>query len=58
MRPRCLALLLLLSGCTSVQSKIEINAPAKDVRAVLFDFADYLEVESLHHKGGRRGGRG
>lgn len=36
----CLAL-LALSGCTSVQSKIEINAPADKVREVLFKFPDY-----------------
>jgi hypothetical protein len=32
---------ILLTGCTSVQTKIEIDAPAKDVRDVLFDFGDY-----------------
>jgi hypothetical protein len=32
---------LLLSSCTSVQTKIEIDAPAKEVRAVLLDFDDY-----------------
>ena len=32
---------LLLAGCTSVQTKIEIDAPAKDVRAVLLNFDDY-----------------
>jgi hypothetical protein len=37
----CCALLVLLAGCTSVQTRVEINAPAKDVRAVLFGFADY-----------------
>jgi hypothetical protein len=41
MKPHFLALLALLSGCTGVQTKIEISAPAKDVRAVLLDFADY-----------------
>ena len=41
MKPLCLALAALLAGCTSVQTRIEINAPAKDVRAVLYDFADY-----------------
>jgi hypothetical protein len=30
-----------LAGCTSVQSRIEINAPAAKVRAVLFKFDDY-----------------
>jgi hypothetical protein len=32
---------LLLAGCTSIQSQIEINAPAKAVRAVLYKFDDY-----------------
>jgi hypothetical protein len=32
---------LSLTGCTSVQSKIEINAPADKVREVLFDFRQY-----------------
>jgi hypothetical protein len=41
MKPYCLACVALLAGCTSVQSTIEINAPAKDVQAVLFKFADY-----------------
>jgi hypothetical protein len=36
-----LAGLAFLSGCATVQTKIVINAPAKDVRAVFFDFADY-----------------
>jgi hypothetical protein len=33
--------LVLLTGCTSVQTQIEINAPAKTVSAVLYKFADY-----------------
>lgn len=41
MKPLCVALLALLAGCTSVQTRVEINAPAKDVRAILFGFADY-----------------
>jgi hypothetical protein len=41
MRPLCVALLALLAGCTSVQTRVEIDAPARDVRAVLFAFADY-----------------
>jgi hypothetical protein len=41
MKPLCLALLALLSGCTAIQTRIEIHAPAKDVRAVLFGFSDY-----------------
>jgi len=36
----CLGI-LLLAGCTSVQTRIEIDAPAKEVREVLFDFGDY-----------------
>ncbi len=32
---------LLLVGCTSVRTSIDIDAPAKDVRAVLLDFGDY-----------------
>jgi hypothetical protein len=32
---------LLLAGCTSVQTQIEIEAPANDVRAVLLNFGDY-----------------
>jgi hypothetical protein len=31
----------LLAGCASVQTRIEINAPAKDVRGVLLGFEDY-----------------
>lgn len=33
--------ILLLAGCTSIQTKIEIEAPANDVRAVLLNFGDY-----------------
>jgi hypothetical protein len=36
-----LAGVILLAGCTSVQTKIERNAPAKDVRSVLLKFEDY-----------------
>jgi hypothetical protein len=32
---------LLMTGCTSVQTKVEIAAPAKEVRAVLLNFPDY-----------------
>lgn len=35
------ALAAVLAGCTSVQTRVEINAPAKDVRAILYGFADY-----------------
>jgi hypothetical protein len=41
MKTPYLACLALLTGCTSVQTRIEINAPAKEVRSVLFNFADY-----------------
>jgi hypothetical protein len=41
MKASCLALVALLAGCTSVQTRVEINAPAKDVRAILYGFADY-----------------
>jgi hypothetical protein len=41
MKPYLLAGVLLLAGCTSIQSQIEINAPAKTVRAVLYKFDDY-----------------
>ncbi len=41
MKPIILIAVLLLAGCTSVRSQIDIDAPAKDVRAVLFDFGDY-----------------
>ncbi len=34
---------LLLASCTSVQTRIEIEAPANDVRAVLLNFDDYPE---------------
>jgi hypothetical protein len=36
-----LACAVALSGCTSVQTQVEINAPAKDVRSVLLKFEDY-----------------
>ncbi|HEY5079141.1 MAG TPA: SRPBCC domain-containing protein [Opitutaceae bacterium] len=41
MKALCAACLAFLSGCASVETSIVINAPAKDVRAVLYDFADY-----------------
>jgi hypothetical protein len=41
MKPFCIAVIVLLSGCASVETNVVINAPAKDVRAVLFDFEDY-----------------
>jgi len=40
-RALCLISIVLLSGCTSVQTKVEISAPASAVRAVLFDFDAY-----------------
>jgi hypothetical protein len=36
-----LASVALLAGCTSIQSNIEINAPAARVREVLLNFDDY-----------------
>ena len=36
-----MACLAFLTGCASVQTQIVINAPAKDVRKVLYDFGDY-----------------
>jgi hypothetical protein len=41
MKPIYLAGFALLAGCTSVHTKIEINAPAKAVRAVLYKFDEY-----------------
>jgi hypothetical protein len=41
MKPIYLAGILVLSGCASIQSQIEINAPAKSVRAVLYGFDEY-----------------
>ncbi len=41
MKPFLLASVALLAGCTSIQSRIEINAPAARVRDVLFKFDDY-----------------
>jgi hypothetical protein len=36
-----LVLGVLLAGCTSIQTQVVIDAPAKNVRSVLFDFNDY-----------------
>jgi hypothetical protein len=41
MKPIYLAGAVLLAGCTSIQSKIEIDAPAKTVRSVLYRFDEY-----------------
>jgi hypothetical protein len=41
MRALCPAFLLLLAGCATLQTQVEINAPASAVRQVLFDFDDY-----------------
>jgi hypothetical protein len=41
MKPIHLAVVVLLAGCTSIQSKIEIDAPAKTVQSVLYKFDDY-----------------
>jgi len=40
-RPLALYLIVLLSGCTSIQTKIQIDAPPTTVREVLLNFADY-----------------
>jgi uncharacterized protein YndB with AHSA1/START domain len=36
-----LAPFVLLAGCATLETQVEINAPASAVRAVLYDFADY-----------------
>lgn len=36
-----LCALAALTGCTSIQTRVEIAAPAEKVRAVAFDFKDY-----------------
>jgi hypothetical protein len=41
MKPIYLAGVLALAGCASIKSQIEINAPAKSVRAVLYRFDEY-----------------
>jgi len=41
MKLHFLALPVLLAGCTTLQTQVEINAPAREVRAILYDFADY-----------------
>lgn len=41
MKPYLLAGLVFFSGCTSMVTRTEINAPASVVRSVLFDYADY-----------------
>jgi hypothetical protein len=41
MKLHYLAFPILLAGCTTLQTQVEINAPARDVRAILYDFADY-----------------
>jgi Polyketide cyclase / dehydrase and lipid transport len=40
-KPFYLSCLILLSGCATMQTRVEINAPAERVRTVLFAFADY-----------------
>jgi hypothetical protein len=40
-RPIAFLGLLLVTGCTSLQTSIVIDAPASEVRAVLLDFGDY-----------------
>src|SRR5271168_2633111 len=41
MMPLFPAFLLLVGGCSSLQTQVEIEAPASAVRAVLYDFGDY-----------------
>jgi hypothetical protein len=41
MKPLLLASIVALSGCATLQTQVEIKAPASAVREVLFDFADY-----------------
>jgi hypothetical protein len=41
MKHLCLLGLICLAGCTSIQTQVVINAPAKNVRTVLFGFNDY-----------------
>jgi Polyketide cyclase / dehydrase and lipid transport len=41
MKPLFLASLLLLAGCATLQTQVEIKAPASAVRAVLYDFGAY-----------------
>jgi hypothetical protein len=41
MKTYLLPVLVLLAGCTTIETKIEINAPASAVRAVLFKYDDY-----------------
>jgi hypothetical protein len=41
MKTCLLAALFLLAGCTSIETQIQINAPASAVRAVLFKYDDY-----------------
>jgi hypothetical protein len=40
-KPLLLTSLLLLAGCATLRTQVEIKAPASAVRAVLFDFGDY-----------------
>jgi hypothetical protein len=41
MKPLFLTSLFLLAGCATLQTQVEIRAPASAVREVLFDFEDY-----------------
>jgi hypothetical protein len=59
MKPIYLAGIVLLAGCNSIQSKIEIDAPAKTVRSVLYQFDDYpkwnpfiVRVDGVVQQGG------
>ncbi len=41
MGPLFLASILVLAGCATLKTQVEIKAPASAVREVLFDFGDY-----------------
>ncbi|HZZ20780.1 MAG TPA: SRPBCC domain-containing protein [Opitutaceae bacterium] len=60
MKLSLLASVVLFAGCASVQTKIEINAPAKDVRSALLRFEDYprwnpfiVRVDGMAKEGGK-----
>jgi hypothetical protein len=40
-KPFILSCVILLAGCTTMQTRVEINAPAERVRTVLYDFEEY-----------------
>jgi hypothetical protein len=60
MKPLFLASFLLVAGCATLETQVEIKAPASAVRAVLYDFGDYpkwnpfiLKVDGDMEEGGR-----